>query len=55
MEKYIPENDTDISVVKLTPEQKAEALASKKKGTTYTMKNCKAISVIPEEELEEEK
>ena len=32
MEKYIAENGIDISVVKLTPEQKAEALGSKKKG-----------------------
>ena len=55
MEKYIAENGIDISVVKLTPEQKAEALGSKKKGTTYIMKNCKVISVIPEEELKEEK
>ena len=55
MEKYIAENGIDISVVKLTPEQKAEALASKKKGTKYTMKNCKVITVIPEEEPEEEK
>ena len=55
MEKYIAENNIDISVVKLTPEQKAEALASKKKGAKYTMKKCKVVSVIPEEELEEEK
>ena len=31
IEKYIAENGIDISVVKLTPEQKAEALASKRK------------------------
>ena len=55
IEKYIAENGIDISVVKLTPEQKAEALATKKKGTKYTMKNCKVITVIPEEEPEEEK
>ena len=55
MEKYIAENGIDISVVKLTPEQKAEALASKKKGAKYTMKKCKVITVIPEEEQEEEK
>ena len=41
MEKYIAENGIDISVVKLTPEQKAEALASKKKGTKYTMKTAR--------------
>ena len=55
MEKYIAENGIDVSVVKLTPEQKAQALASKKKGAKYTMKNCKVITVIPEEEQEEEK
>ena len=56
MEKYIAENGIDISVVKLTPEQKAEALTSKKKGANkYTMKNCKVITVLPEEEQEEEK
>ena len=55
MEKYIAENRIDVTTVKLTPEQKAEALGSKKKGTKHTMKNCKIISAIPEEELEEEK
>ena len=55
MEKYIAENGIDITAVKLTPEQKAEALGSKKKGTKYTMKNCKLITVIPEGEPEEEK
>ena len=55
MEKYIAENGIDISVVKLTPEQKAEALAGKKKGAKYAMKNCKVITVIPEEDQEEEK
>ena len=55
MEKCIAENGIDISVVKLTPEHKAEALASKKKGAKYAMKNCKVITVITEEEQEEEK
>ena len=55
MEKYIAENGIDISVLKLTPEPKAEALAGKKKGAEYTMKNCKVIAVIPEEEHEKEK
>ena len=55
MEKYIAENGIDISVVMLTPEQKAETLATKKTGIKYAMKKCKVISVIPEEELEEEK
>ena len=55
MEKYIAENGIDITAVKLTPEQKAEALGGKKKRTKYTMKNCKVITVIPEEEPEEEK
>ena len=55
MEKYIAENGIDITAVKLTPEQKSEALGSKKKGTKYTMKNCKVITVMPEEEPEEEK
>ena len=41
MEKYIAENGIDITAVKLTPEQKAEALASKKKGTKYTMKTAR--------------
>ena len=55
MERYIAENGIDITTVKLTPEQKSEALTSKRKGTKYTMKNCKVITVIPEEEPEEEK
>ena len=54
-EKYIADNGIDVTAVKLTPEQKAEALGSKKKGTKYTMKNCKVITVMPEEEPEEEK
>ena len=55
MEKYRAENGIDITAVKMTPEQKAETLGNKKKGTKYTMKNCKVITVIPEEEPEEEK
>ena len=55
MEKHIAENGIDITAVKLTPEQKVEALGRKKRGTKYTMKNCKVITVIPEEEREEEK
>ena len=55
MEKYIAVNGIDVTTVKLTPGQRAEELGGKKKGTKYTMKNCKAISVIPEEEPEEEK
>ena len=35
MEKYIAEDGIDVTAVKLTPEQKAEAPATKKKGTKY--------------------
>ena len=48
MEKYIDDNDINTSVSDLTPELKAEA--QKKKGTTYTLKNCKVISTVAEEE-----